>query len=86
MSLSQQDVESLTNLLHRSLDKKLLNSKNCVIYDPEKEEITEIKGLVYHKAADGRILSSLVEKKSGVTFRRKATAAQPAQAPSPGEN
>lgn len=95
MSLSQQDVESLTNLLHRSLDKKLLNSKNCVIYDPEKEEITEIKGLVYHKAADGRILSSLVEKKSGVTFRRKATAtasvapaaaaAQQAQ-PASGEN
>lgn len=75
MSLSAIDVELLTNLLHRSLDKKLLNSKNCVIYDPEKEEITEIKGLVYHKAADGRILSSLVEKKSGVTFRRKASVA-----------
>jgi hypothetical protein len=81
MSLSQQDIESLTNLLHRSLDKKLLNSKNCVIYDTEKEEITEIKGLVYHKAADGRILSSLVEKKSGVTFRRKTTSvAAPAAA------
>ena len=71
MSLQQNDVEHLTNLLHRALDKKLLNSKTCVIYDHEKEEIQEIKGLVYHKAADGRIISQIIEKKSGVTFRRK---------------
>ncbi|NBO09325.1 MAG: hypothetical protein EBV30_08275, partial [Actinobacteria bacterium] len=36
-----------------------------------KEEIQEIKGLVYHKTAEGRILSSIVDKKSAVTFRKK---------------
>ena len=73
MGLAQQDVENLTNLLHRALDKKLLNSKTCVIYDQDKEEIQEIKGLIYHKTADGRIVSQILEKKQGVTLRRKAT-------------
>ena len=72
MNLQHQDVEHLTNLLHRALDKKLLNSKTCVVYNPEKEEIQEIKGLVYHKAADGRIVSQIIEKKSAITLRRKA--------------
>lgn len=71
MNLAAADVEHLTNLLHRALDKKLLNSKTAVIYDQEKEEIQEIKGLMYHKAADGRILSQIVEKKQGCTLRRK---------------
>jgi hypothetical protein len=74
MNLEAQDVEHLTNLLHRALDKKLLNSKTCVVYDPEKEEIQEIKGLVYHKAADGRIISQIIEKKSAITLRRKTKA------------
>ena len=41
------------------------------MYDQEKEEIQEIKGLVYHKTAEGRILSSIVDKKNSVTFRAK---------------
>jgi hypothetical protein len=48
-----------------------LNSKTCVIYDQETEQIQEIKGLIYHKTADGRILSSIVDKKLGTTFRKK---------------
>ena len=71
MSLTAADVEHLTNLLHRALDRKLLNSKTAVIYDQQTEEIQEIKGLMYHKAADGRILSQIVEKKAGCTLRRK---------------
>jgi len=72
MVLSEQDTDHLTNLLHRALDRKMLNSKTCVIYDQEKEEIQEIKGLVYHKSADGRILSQIVEKKTGgITLRKK---------------
>ncbi len=71
MKLSPADVESLTNLLHKALDKKMLNSKTFVIYDHETEEIKEIKGLVYHKAADGRIISQIVEKKGNMTARRK---------------
>jgi hypothetical protein len=74
MSLSVSDVEDLTNLLHKALDKKLLNSKTCVIYDQEKEEIQEIKGLIYHKTADGRIRSQILEKKQGMTMRRKTKA------------
>ena len=42
LNLSDEDTEYLTNLLHRSLDKKLLNSKTTVVYDTEKEEIQEI--------------------------------------------
>jgi hypothetical protein len=85
MTLADADVLQLTTLLHKAMDKKLLNSKTAVIYDMEKEEIQEIKGLVYHKAADGRILSQIVEKKAGVTFRRKdaATAAAQVQAQTP---
>ena len=80
MTLSAEDTDYLKTKLEKALDKKLLNSKTCVVYDPEKEEIQEIKGLVYHKTADGRILSSIVDKKSGVTFRKKAnsTASAPA--------
>ena len=77
MTLADADVAQLTILLHKAMDKKLLNSKTAVIYDMEKEDIQEIKGLVYHKAADGRILSQIVEKKAGVTFRRKAADAAP---------
>ena len=80
MTLAEADVLQLTTLLHKAMDKKMLNSKTAVVYDMEKEEIQEIKGLVYHKSADGRILSQIVEKKAGVTFRRKAADAAPSAA------
>ena len=82
MRLSGADTEMLTNLLHKALDKKQLNSKTCVVYDADKEEIQEIKGLVFHTSADGRIMSQIVEKKSGVTFRKgtKRTVRTPASA------
>jgi hypothetical protein len=70
LNLSDADTESLTNLLHRSLDKKLLNSKSAVVYSMETQEIQEIKGLIYHTNSDGRVLSQIVEKKGGVTFRK----------------
>ena len=71
LHLSESDKTNLYNLLLKSLDKKLLNSKTAVIYDPEKEEITEIKGLVMHRNSEGAILFQLVDKQKGVTFRRK---------------
>jgi len=74
MSMSALDAEALKTKLEKALDKKMLNSKSCVVYDPEKEEIQEIKGLIYHKSADGRIMSSIVDKKVGVTFRKKTKA------------
>ena len=78
--LSDEDTDYLKTRLEKALDKKLLNSKTCVVYDPEKEEIQEIKGLVYHKTADGRMLSNIVDKKSGVTFRKKTNTVTQTQA------
>lgn len=69
LNLSDADTDYLTNLLHKSLDKKLLNSKSAVVYSVESQEIQEIKGLVYHTTSEGRVLSQIVEKK-GVTFRK----------------
>ena len=71
MNLSDHDTEYLKQKIDKALEKKILNSKTSVVYDQEKEEIQEIKGLVYHKSADGRILSSIVDKKVGHTFRAK---------------
>ena len=74
LSLTPEDTEYLKGRLEKALDKKLLNSKTSVIYDMEKEEIQEIKGLIYHKTAEGRMLTNIIDKKS-VTFRKKATPA-----------
>ena len=71
MHLSDADRDLLTNILHRALDAKLLNSKTAVVYSAETEEIQEIKGLIYHKTADGRVIDKIVEKKSSVNLRRK---------------
>jgi hypothetical protein len=85
MNLTDEDTECLKLKISKALEKKLLNSKTSVVYDQEKEEIQEIKGLVYHKTADGRILSSIVDKKVGHTFRARKNMkpdAPPAAVPS----
>jgi hypothetical protein len=74
LTLTAEDTEYLRSKIEKALEKKLLNSKTCVVYDQDKEEIQEIKGLIYHKNAEGRILSSIVDKKLGTTFRKKASA------------
>jgi hypothetical protein len=71
LSLTDDDAEYLKQRLEKALDKKLLNSKTCVVYDIATEDIQEIKGLVYHKTADGRMLSNIIDKKNAVTFRKK---------------
>lgn len=73
LNLSDGERQNLFQLLAKSLEKKLLNSKTAVIYDLEKEEITEIKGLVMHRNADGKMLFQLIDKQKAVTFRRKKT-------------
>jgi hypothetical protein len=73
LNLSDIEKLSLYQLLAKSLDKKLLNSKTSVIYDLEKESITEIKGLVMHRNASGQMLFQLIDKQKAVTFRRKKT-------------
>ena len=86
MNLSEEDADYLKQRLEKALDKKLLNSKTCVVYDPVSEEIQEIKGLVYHKTADGKILSNIIEKKnSGVTFRKKSASVAPAPLAAPAD-
>lgn len=86
--LKDSEQESLLSLLTKSLDKKLLNSKTAVEYDPESESIKEIKPLVMHQAANGDVLFQLLEKRNAVTFRKRAAppsetaaAAAPAAAP-----
>ena len=71
LHLSDGEKQMLYNLLSKSLDKKLLNSKTAVIYDQEKETITEIKGLVMHRSSDGTVLFQLLDKQKAVTFRKK---------------
>ena len=66
------DVEQqrMFDTLSKALDKKQLNSKSVVNYDPEKQEILEIKGFSYHRSADGSMQFMYSERKTG-TLRRK---------------
>ena len=71
--LQESEVVSLLNHLTRSLDKKLLNSKNSVVYDMENERILEIKSLVMHQKADGSYIFQMLDKplRNAVTMRKK---------------
>lgn len=71
LHLSDTEKQALYGLLSKSLDKKLLNSKTSVIYDQEKEAITEIKGLVMHRNSEGTVLFQLLDKQKAITFRKK---------------
>ncbi len=79
LHLSDADKQNLYALLAKSLDKKLLNSKTAVIYDQEKESITEIKGLVMHRNSEGALLFQLLDKQKAVTFRKKKSTTEDAQ-------
>jgi len=80
-SLKPGEQAALLALLTKSLDKKFLNSKTAVLYDPEKEEITEIKPLVMHQNAAGEIMFKLVERRNAVTFRRRGASVEAAPSP-----
>lgn len=71
LNLTDLEKLNLYTLLTKSLDKKLLNSKTAVIYDQEKEAITEIKGLVMHRSSEGMMLFQLLDKQKALTFRKK---------------
>jgi hypothetical protein len=70
------EQQNLLILLTKALDKKLLNSKTAVIYDTDKEEITEIKPLVMHQNANGDILFQILERRNAVTFRKRPSSAE----------
>lgn len=74
----ESEKQALLQLLMKSLDKKQLNSKTSVEYDPEEEMIKEIKPLVMHQAANGDVLFQLLEKRNAVTFRKRS-APEPAE-------
>lgn len=76
--LKAAEKTALMDVLTRALDRKVLNSKLAVSYDPEKEEITEIKPLVMHQNAAGEVLFKILERKNAVTFRKKPAAVEPA--------
>jgi hypothetical protein len=76
LHLSDVEKQTLYNLLAKSLEKKLLNSKTAVIYDQEKETITEIKGLVMHRNSEGIVLFQLLDKQKAVTFRKKKSSTE----------
>jgi hypothetical protein len=71
--LQEVEVTALLQLLTKSLDKKLLNSKNSVVYDIESERILEIKNLVMHQKADGTYIFQMLDKplRNAVTMRKK---------------
>ncbi len=71
LNLTDLEKNNLYQLLAKSLEKRLLTSKTSVIYDVEKEKITEIKGLVMHRNSSGQMLFQLLDKQKAVTFRRK---------------
>ncbi len=71
VNLTEVESMQLLALLQKSLDKKILNSKTTVIYDQDEEKIKEIKGLVSHRESDGLLKYKFIEKRTGVTMRRK---------------
>lgn len=69
--LKVSESASLLQLLKEAFYKKLLNSKTSIIYDIDKEEITEIKPLIMHQNAQGECLFKLIEPRKAVTFRKR---------------
>jgi len=76
---SEEDQTTMFQMLERALDKKQLNSKSVVTYDVEQQKILEIKGLVFHKQADGKIVFQITERKANTVRRSKQ---EPKTAPS----
>jgi hypothetical protein len=61
-------------MLEKMLDKKQLNSKSIVTYDTEQQKILEVKGLVFHKQADGSIVFKITERKATTVRKSKSSA------------
>jgi len=73
---TEADQLAMFQMLEKSLDKKQLNSKSIVTYDTEQQKILEIKGLVFHKQADGSIVFQITERKSNTVRRSKQATVQ----------
>ena len=73
LTLTPPEKAALDTQIMKANDKKLLNSKNAVIYYADEQKIKEIKGLVMHRSSDGKVLFQVLEKRNAVTFRKKQT-------------
>jgi hypothetical protein len=67
---TEDEVKQLNTVIMKAFDKKMLNTKNVVVYNEKTAQIEEIKGLVMHRGADGKMMFQILEKKTGVTFRK----------------
>ncbi len=70
---TDEETKQLNAVIMKAFDKKMLNTKNVVVYNEGSAKIEEIKGLVMHRGADGKMLFQILEKKAGVTFRKPRT-------------
>ena len=62
---------NLKQQIQKAHDKKMLTSKNAVVYDQDEQKIKEIKGLVMHTNAEGVRTFQVLEKRNAVTLRKK---------------
>ena len=77
VKLSAEDADALFKLLSKALDRKVLNSKASVTYDPDLQQITEIKGLMSHTTAQGVTKYQIIDKKPAATQKRRLSLAAP---------
>jgi hypothetical protein len=70
---TEDETKQLNAAIMKAFDKKMLNTKNVVVYNEKTAQIEEIKGLVMHRGADGKMMFQILEKKTGVTFRKPRT-------------
>jgi hypothetical protein len=61
--MTDKEKKSLFVFFQKSLDDKLLNTLKVVQYDPEKQQITGIKGFEIERNADGVLVWKLAAKK-----------------------
>ena len=76
--LSPSEVQQLLLVLTKALDRRLLNTKSTVIYEQELGEIKEIKGLIMHRQADGKMTFQMLEKKATTMRKRSSPSSQEA--------
>lgn len=61
--MTDKEKKTLFLFFQKSLDDKLLNTLKVVQYDPEKQQITGIKGFEIERNADGVLKFNLPAKK-----------------------
>lgn len=88
--MTKDEREGFFIFLQKSLDKKLLNTLKVVIYDQEKQRITQIRGLEIKRNQEGALKWGFSVKKQRTEATRKkrkedvpSISTQPASAAEP---